>query len=73
MIIHAATPTSTPISTPTIIPATESVETRGKEVLVEPVRMKAHPEVIPEASKKEMEDILKIIKKSDYNVVEKLG
>ena len=29
--------------------------------------------VIPETSQKEMEEILKIIKKSDYNVVEQLG
>ena len=29
--------------------------------------------VIPETSKKEMDEILKIIKKSDYDVVEKLG
>ena len=41
--------------------------------MVDPVQTKAHKEVIPEASKKEMEEILKIIKKSDYNVVEKLG
>ena len=35
--------------------------------------MKAQPLVIPETSQKEMEEILKIIKKSDYNVVEQLG
>ena len=35
--------------------------------------MKAQSVSIPEASKKEMEEILKIIKRSDYNVVEQLG
>ena len=29
--------------------------------------------IIPETTQKEMEEILKIIKKSDYNVVEQLG
>ena len=64
---------ATPAVSLTIILATESAETRSKEVLVEPVWMKAHREFIPEASKKEMEEVLKIIKKNDYNVVEKLG
>ena len=77
MIIPATAPVSIPIATPTashaVIPTTESAETRGKEVLVVTVRTKVHPEVIVEASKKEMEEILKIIKKSDYNVVEQLG
>ena len=58
-----------PVATPII----ESAETWGKEILVEPVQKKAHSESIPEVSKKEMEEILKIIKKSDYNVVEQLG
>ena len=53
--------------------ATESAETRGKDILVEPVQTKAHSESIPEVSKKEMEEILKMIKKSDYNMVEQLG
>ena len=56
----------TPISTPI-------TETQGKELLIEPVQTKAHSESIPEASKNEMGEILKIIKKSDYNVVEQLG
>ena len=71
LVIHVTTPTATPVITPVatptvipvVIPATESAETRDKEVLVEPIRMKAHKEVIPEASKREMEEILKIIKK----------
>ena len=49
MIIPTA---SNPISTPTIIPVVGSVETQGKEVLVEPVQTKAHKEVIPEDFKK---------------------
>ena len=73
MIIPDVTPASTPIATPTIIPTTESTETQGKEVLFEPVQMKALAYVIPEVSKKEIEEILKIIKKSDYNVMEQLG
>ena len=59
--------------TPVDTPITESAETRGKDILIEHVQTKAHSESIPEASKKEMEEILKIIKKSDYNVVEQLG
>ena len=35
--------------------------------------MKVQSVSIPEATKKEMEEILKIIKRSDYNVVEQLG
>ena len=34
---------------------------------------KAQSLVIPETSQKEMEEILRIIKKSDYDVVEQLG
>ena len=37
VIIPAAAPVNIPIVTPTVIPAIESAETRGKEVLVEPV------------------------------------
>ena len=77
MIIPAASlvniPIVTPIVSPVVILSTESAETRGKEVLVDPVQTKAHSESIPEASKREMEEILKIIKKKDYNMVEQLG
>ena len=81
MVIPISTPTDTPVITPgatptvilVVIPATESAETRGKEILVEPVQTKAHKEVIPEGFKKEMEEILKIIKKGHYNIVEQLG
>ena len=41
--------------------------------MVDPVRKKAQSLTIPETSKKEMEEIFKIIKRSDYNVVEQLG
>ena len=44
-----------------------------KVFLIEPIRMKAQSFTIPETSKKEMEEILKIIKRSDYDVVEQLG
>ena len=37
--------------------------------MVEPVRMMAQSLTIPETSNKEMEEILKIIKRSDYDVV----
>ena len=67
------TTTTVPMVTPTDTPTAESIETRGKGILVEPVWMKAQSLSIPEASKKEMEEILKIIKRSDYNVVEQLG
>ena len=39
-------PMATPIVSPTVIPIIGSAETRGKEVLVEPVQMKAHLEAI---------------------------
>ena len=73
-------------SVPVIIPAsvltdkdntipipTSTAENKGKNVQEEPVRTKAQSLAIPETSKKEMEEILRIIKKSDYDVVEQLG
>ena len=76
VIIPVAAPANTTTATPVVSPVatlvTESAETQGKEILVEPVQTKAHSESILEVSKKEMEEILKIIKRSDYNVVEKL-
>ncbi|CAI8610952.1 unnamed protein product [Vicia faba] len=76
VIIPTAVPdntiTTTPVITHVATPSTKSVETRGKYILVEPVQTKAHSESILEASKREMEEILKIIKKRDYNVVEQL-
>ena len=38
-----------------------------------PAQTEAPKTITVEASKQEMEEILKIIKKSDYNVVEQLG
>ena len=76
-IISANTPVdkvvTIPVITPTDIPAAESTVTQGKGILVEPVRTKAQSLVVPETSRKEMEEILKIIKRSDYNVVEQIG
>ena len=71
--VPADTTTTVPVITPTDTPITESTETRGKDILVEPVRTKAQSVSIPEVYKKEMEEIFKIIKKSDYNVVEQSG
>ena len=73
-IISTNTPTDKAITTPVIIPTdTSTVETRGKSILVEHVRTKAQSLTISETSKKEMKEILKIIKRSDYDVVEQLG
>ena len=46
---------------------------KGKRIQEAPVRTKAHTVVIPETTQKEMEEILKIIRKSDYDIVEQLG
>ena len=63
------TPTSVPVpaADPIISPAAESSNARGKGIEVEPAQMEAPT---AEASQQEMEEILKIIKKSDFNVVE---
>ena len=50
-----------------------AAENKGKNVQEDSVLTKAQSLVIPETSKKEMEEILRIIKKSDYDVVEQLG
>ena len=71
--IHVDTTTTIPMVTPTDTPITESPETRAEGILVEPVRKKAQSVSIPETSKKEMEEIMKIINRSDYNIVEQLG
>ena len=64
-----------PISPPDQVstPAAESSDTRGKGTADVPARMEAPKTVNVEASQQEMEEILKIIKKSDFNVVEQLG
>ena len=51
----------------------ELTETRGKIILIEPVQTKAQSLAIPETFRKEIEEILKIIKRSNYDVVEQLG
>ena len=74
IIISASAPIEKDDTTPAVIPTkTPTAETRGKSIQEEPVRMKAQPLTIPETSKKEIEEILRIIKRSDYDVVEQLG
>ena len=73
VIPSASASTIVPVPTPVITPATETSGTRGKEIIGEPARMEAPKKIIVETSKQEIEEILKIIKKSDYNVVEQLG
>ena len=58
-----------PISTP----AAESSDARGKGIATDVPAKAEAPKTNVEASKQEMEEILKIIKKSDFNVIEKLG
>ena len=71
VIVPASVPTNKEDNT---IPIPTSIaENKGKDVQEEPVLMKGQSLVIPETSKKEMEEILRIIKKSDYDVVEQLG
>ena len=61
-------------TTPARIPAIEPVpEARGKEPVTHPAQTEGPKEVSKDTSKQEMEEILKIIKKGDYNVVEQLG
>ena len=69
VIPSASTSTTVPVPTPIITPVTNPSGTRGKETIGEPAQTEA-PKKIIEASKQEIEEILKIIKKSDYNVVE---
>ena len=74
IIIFVSAPIDEVVTTPIIIPTnTPAAETRGKSIQVELVQTKAQSLTIPETSKKEMEEILKIIKRIDYDVVEQLG
>ena len=74
IIISSSSPIDEAVTTLVIIPTnTPAAETRGKSIQVEPFRTKAQSLTIPKTSKKEMEEILKIIKRSDYDVVEQLG
>ena len=73
-ITYVIVPTSVPTNNDNAIPIPISAaEKKGKNVQEEPVLTKAQSLVIPETSQKEMEEILRIIKKSDYDVVEQLG
>ena len=58
------------LDTPEERPSVDTTS-KGKRILEVPVRMTAHAVVIPETTQKEMDEILKIIRKSD--VVEQLG
>ena len=69
--LSARTPLIEDAVIPIVVPPTSA--DKGKGIQDELVRTSAQPLVIPETSKKEMEEILKIIKKSDYDVVEQLG
>ena len=66
---------SSEISPPVQVTTTKTtVEARGKEPMVEPARMKAPKEVaVKDTSGQEMEEVLKIIRRSDYKIVAKLG
>ena len=58
------------------IPAAGStIDTQGKEKVTEPAQTEAPSKdvTIEDSSKQEIEEILKIIRKSDYNIVEQLG
>ena len=57
------------IVTPEAIPSAVTVD-KVKAIQEAPVRTRAQTLVIPETTQKKMEEILKIIKKSDYDVVE---
>ena len=73
VIPSASTSTTVPVPIPVITPVAEPSGTRGKEIIGEPARTEAPKKIIIETSKQEIEEILKIIKKSVYNVVEQLG
>ena len=74
IIIPASTPINEEDRTPVVIPTNTSVvDVWGKGIQEESVRTKAQPLTIPETSKMEMEEILRIIKKSNYDMVEQLG
>ena len=70
--ISPPTTTTTPVWITVDKPSTDA---RGKEKMIEPARMEvpAKDITVEEPSTQEMEEILKIIKKSDYKIVEQLG
>ena len=74
VITPASVPASLPDQVPASAPAAESSDARGRGIATDvPDRAEALKTTNVEASKQEMEEILKIIKKSDFNVVEQLG
>ena len=61
----------TPVKVTSIKSTTEA---QGKEKIMEPTQTEAPKEVaVEDTSRKELEEILKIIRKSDYKIVEQLG
>ena len=69
----ASTSATVHVHVPIITPVAESSDARGKEITGELARTEAPKKIIVETSRQEIEEILKIIKKSDYNIVEQLG
>ena len=70
--ISPPTTTTTPVRITVDKPSTDA---RGKEKMSEPARMEAPAKdiITEEPSTQEMEEILKIIRKIDYKIVEQLG
>ena len=65
VISPASTPATVPVHIPILTPVAESSDTRGKETTGEPARTEVPKKIIVEASRQEIEEILKIIKKRD--------
>ena len=72
-ITPSSVPVTIPVQVPILTPIAESSDARGKGITSEPSQTEALKTITIEASKQEMEEILKIIKKSNYNIVEQLG
>ena len=72
-ISPASTSATVPVHVLIITPVIESSDARGKRITGEPARTEAPKKIFVETSRQEIEEILKIIKKSDYNIVEQLG
>ena len=74
VITPASVPTAIPDQVPILTPVTESSDARGKGITIDvPAQTEVLKKITVEASKQEMKEILKIIKKRDYNIVEQLG
>ena len=51
-----------------------TVEARGKEPVIEPARMEAPKEAsVKDTSGQDLKEVMDIIRRSDYNIVEYLG